>query len=140
MPVQPLARLNSGAAFCTPASNSVSMPGLTSICAISRIMGFPFFPLPAGERVASEASRVRAARRFNSSSERPSPHPAPLRGEGAPAPSQAALSRRLLQPALHRGDRLVGRLHVAEVRIEGRKARVLLLVRIGGADVRHHDA
>ena len=36
---QPLARLNSGAAPPTPASNSASRPGLTSICAISRTMG-----------------------------------------------------------------------------------------------------
>src|SRR5690242_11077807 len=34
-----LARRNSGIAFCTPASKSFSMPGLTSICAISRTMG-----------------------------------------------------------------------------------------------------
>ena len=45
------------------------------------------FPLPEGERVASEASRVRGARSFNSSSESPSPQPSPLRGEGAQAPS-----------------------------------------------------
>src|SRR6185503_4538590 len=42
MDLQPLARLKIGAAFFTPPSNSVSMPGFTSICAISRIMiGFP---------------------------------------------------------------------------------------------------
>src|SRR5271155_3685121 len=35
---QPLARLKIGAACCTPLSNSASMPGLTSICAISVIM------------------------------------------------------------------------------------------------------
>src|SRR5579862_5335275 len=39
MPPQPLARLKTGAAFFTPASNSASMPGLTSICAISVIIG-----------------------------------------------------------------------------------------------------
>src|SRR6185436_15570921 len=38
MPVQPFARLNSGAALLTPASNSASIPGFTSICAISRTM------------------------------------------------------------------------------------------------------
>src|SRR5882757_5750194 len=42
MPPQPLARRNTGAALVTPASNSTSMPGFTSIWAISRIMGFPF--------------------------------------------------------------------------------------------------
>jgi hypothetical protein len=36
--VTALARLKIGAAFFTPASNSDSMPGLTSICAISVIM------------------------------------------------------------------------------------------------------
>jgi hypothetical protein len=40
---QPLARLNSGAALATPASNSGSMPGLMSICAISRTM--PIHPM-----------------------------------------------------------------------------------------------
>jgi DNA ligase-1 len=44
-------------------------------------------PLPGGERVASEASRVRGARSFNSGSESPSPRPSPLRGEGAQGPS-----------------------------------------------------
>ena len=38
MPLQPLARLNSGTAFFTPVSKAVSMPGFTSICAISKIM------------------------------------------------------------------------------------------------------
>src|SRR5690242_11056011 len=38
MPLQPLARWNSGVAFFTPASNSDSSPGFTSICAISRNM------------------------------------------------------------------------------------------------------
>src|SRR5580704_8975644 len=40
MPWQPLARLNNGAAFFTPVSNSASMPGLMSIWAISVIMFF----------------------------------------------------------------------------------------------------
>src|ERR1700681_3284472 len=44
MAVQPLARRNSGAALGTPASNSASMPGFTSIWAISRTMGFSLFP------------------------------------------------------------------------------------------------
>jgi len=44
------------------------------------------FPLPTGERVASEASRVRGARSTKWSSESPSPRPSPLRGEGAQAP------------------------------------------------------
>ena len=38
MNLQPLARLKIGEAFFTPASNSASMPGFTSICAISSIM------------------------------------------------------------------------------------------------------
>src|SRR5262249_29012749 len=38
MNLQPLARLKMDAAFFTPLSNSLSIPGLTSICAISRIM------------------------------------------------------------------------------------------------------
>jgi|GEM_PF-4399397 hypothetical protein len=38
MLLQPLARLNSGTALFTPASKSFSMPGLTSIWAISVIM------------------------------------------------------------------------------------------------------
>ena len=58
------------------------------------------FPLPTGERVASEASRVRGAQSFSSDSESPSsafapselrrdgPRPSPLRGEGAQAPSK----------------------------------------------------
>ena len=37
-----------------------------------------FFPLPVGERVASEASRVRGARCIDSGSESPSPRPSPL--------------------------------------------------------------
>src|SRR5215471_628200 len=41
MPWHPLARLKIGAAFFTPASNSASMPGLTSICAISVIISRP---------------------------------------------------------------------------------------------------
>jgi DNA ligase-1 len=43
-------------------------------------------PLPEGERVASEASRVRGARSFISTTESPSPRPSPLRGEGAQEP------------------------------------------------------
>ena len=39
MDLQPLARLKMAAAFFTPDSNSLSMPGFTSICAISKIMG-----------------------------------------------------------------------------------------------------
>jgi len=38
MLLQPLARLNSGTALFTPASKSFSMPGFTSIWAISVIM------------------------------------------------------------------------------------------------------
>src|SRR5215472_7466866 len=41
----PLARLKIGAAFFTPASNSASMPGLTSICAISVIIGRSIAPM-----------------------------------------------------------------------------------------------
>src|SRR6185437_16102465 len=41
MPLQPLARLKIAVACFTPASNSFSMPGLTSICAISMIMACP---------------------------------------------------------------------------------------------------
>jgi hypothetical protein len=37
-----LARWKNGAALRTPASNSASIPGVTSICAISRIMLAPF--------------------------------------------------------------------------------------------------
>ena len=40
MEVHPLARRNSGAALATPTSNSASIPGLTSICAISMTMRF----------------------------------------------------------------------------------------------------
>src|SRR5262245_24332133 len=45
MPWHPLARLKIGAAFFTPASNSASMPGLTSICAISVIIGRSIGPM-----------------------------------------------------------------------------------------------
>jgi hypothetical protein len=38
MPLQPLARWNSGLAFLTPSSKRVSLPGLTSIWAISVTM------------------------------------------------------------------------------------------------------
>jgi nitrate/nitrite transport system ATP-binding protein len=55
-------------------------------------------PLPEGERVASEASRVRGARSVNSSSESPSPRPSPLRGEGAQAPSTVAAQPQPLRP------------------------------------------
>src|SRR5512143_2991258 len=48
MNLQPLARLKMGAAFFTPVSNSASMPGFTSICAISRIM--VGLPLAGGRR------------------------------------------------------------------------------------------
>ena len=41
MPWQPLERLKIGVAFFTAASNSASIPGLTSICAISVIMTCP---------------------------------------------------------------------------------------------------
>src|SRR5712672_2015789 len=41
-------------------------------------------PLPDGERVASEASRVRGARSFNSGSESPSPQPSPHPNSGLP--------------------------------------------------------
>jgi nitrate/nitrite transport system ATP-binding protein len=50
----------------------------------------PSFPLPEGERVASEASRVRGSRSFSSSSESPSPQPSPVRGEGAQAAEPVA--------------------------------------------------
>jgi glycosyltransferase involved in cell wall biosynthesis len=50
-------------------------------------------PLPEGERVASEASRVRGARNFNSGAESPSPRPSPLRGEGVQAHEQAMQER-----------------------------------------------
>ena len=50
-------------------------------------------PLPEGERVASEASRVRGVQSFNSGTESPSPQPSPLRGEGAPAHAQVAGER-----------------------------------------------
>src|SRR5580693_3864709 len=51
---QPLARLKIGAALFTPASNSASMPGLTSICAISVIMAAP---CNAGGNLACSAER-----------------------------------------------------------------------------------
>jgi hypothetical protein len=47
MPWQPLERLKTGVAFFTAASNSDSMPGLTSICAISVIM-VPFLQRAGG--------------------------------------------------------------------------------------------
>src|SRR5262249_36023373 len=49
------------------------------------------FPLPGGERVASEASRVRGALSFNSGTEGPSPRPSPLRREGAQEPIAVAV-------------------------------------------------
>jgi hypothetical protein len=48
---QPLARLKIGAALLTPLSNSDSMPGLTSIWAISVIMFPPGCCCDAGLRV-----------------------------------------------------------------------------------------
>src|SRR5215211_1415813 len=48
MPLQPFARWKIGAALVTPSSNAGSMPALTSICAISRIMPrSPLKPRPA---------------------------------------------------------------------------------------------
>jgi DNA ligase-1 len=48
------------------------------------------FPLRAGEREASEASRVRGA--LSIGSESPSPRPSPLRGEGAQEPRTLSLA------------------------------------------------
>src|SRR5580765_4953132 len=78
MDLQPLARLKMGAAFFTPLSNSVSMPGFTSICAISRIM--IGFPLAVG-RVKGAAlwSALSAVKRDKSSGRWPTPRPAPQR-------------------------------------------------------------
>src|SRR5580693_3142607 len=67
MAVQPLARRNTCAALATPASNSASMPGFTSICAISRTMGISLPAAPAdftdGLRyaIAGAGGRTRAA-------------------------------------------------------------------------------
>src|ERR1700733_5291073 len=62
MNLQPLARLKIGPADFTPASKSFSMPGLISICAISRIMGY--FPLCVcifrGGRRLAQAIRAKA--------------------------------------------------------------------------------
>src|SRR6516225_8439702 len=59
MPWQPLARWNSGAAFFTPASNSASMPGLTSIWAISVITVAP--PLGCGSKPSSSERSAKDA-------------------------------------------------------------------------------
>jgi nitrate/nitrite transport system ATP-binding protein len=53
---------------------------------VVRPVAEPLSPLPEGERVASEASRVRGSQSQLADSEIPSPRPSPLRGEGAPAP------------------------------------------------------
>src|SRR3979409_1812324 len=118
MPVQPLARLNSGAAFCTPLSNSASMPGLMSICAISRTMfdsSKTYFesscPAQAGHPVFEGV--FKRTRTFTRSTP----------GTGLPAfvgnDWKDSSRRRLSQSALERGDRLLGGLQVAEVGIEG---------------------
>ena len=52
------------------------------IAALAFVLALPF-PLPEGERVASEASRVRGSVTIDS--ERPTPQPSTLRGEGAQA-------------------------------------------------------
>src|SRR5262245_13493529 len=57
MNLQPLARMKIGAAFFTPASNSASMPGLTSICAISRIMAGSLGEVVIGSGIMVRASR-----------------------------------------------------------------------------------
>src|SRR4051794_15192340 len=65
MPLQPFARWKIGAALVTPSSNAASMPALTSICAISRIMlrssANPSWRIVSGEPGACKcAARGRA--------------------------------------------------------------------------------
>src|ERR1019366_6023469 len=66
MLLQPLARLNSGTALFTPASKSFSMPGLTSIWAISVFVGGALC-----ESARAPQGRAAACAK--------SPHPRPLR-------------------------------------------------------------
>src|SRR5271167_3975731 len=84
MEVQPLARLNRGAALATPASNSASMPGLTSICAISRTMWFPFRELPSGgiKAVHGRARRAAHKRRHSGAGRNPESSSAPQLDSG----------------------------------------------------------
>src|SRR5262245_41062647 len=113
MPLQPLARRKSGAAFCTPASNSFSVPGFTSICAISRNMAFPFRHSGRRAKLGCPESILREPARYRESVVMDS-------GFAGCAGAPEGRSRRdLAPPALERGDRLVRGLHVAEVGIEG---------------------
>src|ERR1700722_3400360 len=93
MEVQPLARLNRGAALATPASNSASMPGLTSICAISRTMRFPFGMFAtvyagsscAGSPYGSEADMRERRSRISAA--------APIQATGFPPPRNDGVLR-----------------------------------------------
>ena len=76
--------------------------GLMMARVMSRRTDAAFSPLPAGERVASEASRVRGARSSNCASESPSPRPSPLRGEGVQAPCSTAQTDAIAPSALYR--------------------------------------
>jgi len=58
--------------------------------------------LPAGERVAREASRVRGSRSSNCAAESPSPRPSPLWGEGVQAPCSTAQTDAVPPAALYR--------------------------------------
>jgi hypothetical protein len=91
-----------------------------------RASAFVSSPLPEGERVASEASRVRGARSFNSGTESPSPRPSPLRGEGAQEPqmpedppdlSAEALAKAEGGPLLHDVECIRSR-NAAQAKIE----------------------
>src|SRR5579871_1711962 len=83
MPVHPLARRNTGTAFATPTSNSASMPGFTSICAISRTMNHPF-------QVKCPDSYIGTARQV----------------EGGAAPI-TAVAAKLARPIIERGGQVV---------------------------------
>jgi multidrug efflux pump subunit AcrB len=80
----PMATTIMGGLFVATFLTLLFLPGLYALWYRKRL-GEPS-PLPEGERVASEASRVRGARSGNSGSETPSPQPSPLRGEGAQEP------------------------------------------------------
>src|SRR5450759_3117749 len=96
MLLQPLARLNSGTALFTPASKSFSMPGLTSIWAISVIM------VAVSDFVGAALCEFGRAPQGRAAACAKSPHPRPLRNfalvDVAPAVGERCFAQAAARP------------------------------------------